>query len=73
MLGSGLGALADELSEAVTIRYSDLPGFRVGTVSGHAGALTLGRLDGVPVACFRGRSHTSEGIGSGSDARGAPP
>jgi xanthosine phosphorylase len=62
VLGSGLGALADELSDAVTLPYSELPGFRVGTVSGHAGALTLGRLDGVPVACLRGRSHVYEGI-----------
>ena len=62
MLGSGLGALADELTDAVTIPYADLPGFRVGTVSGHAGALTLGSLDGVPVACLRGRSHVYEGI-----------
>ena len=45
-----------------TIPYADLPGFRVGTVSGHAGALTLGHLDGVPVACLRGRSHVYEGI-----------
>ena len=49
-------------SGAVTIPYADLPGFRVGTVSGHAGALTLGTLDGVPVACLRGRSHVYEGI-----------
>ena len=62
MLGSGLGALADELTDAVTIPYAELPGFRVGTVSGHAGALTLGHLDGVPVACLRGRSHVYEGI-----------
>jgi xanthosine phosphorylase len=62
VLGSGLGALADELTEAVTIPYAELPGFRVGTVSGHAGALTLGHLDGVPVACLRGRSHVYEGI-----------
>ena len=62
VLGSGLGALADELTDAVTIPYADLPGFRVGTVSGHAGALTLGHLDGVPVACLRGRSHVYEGI-----------
>jgi xanthosine phosphorylase len=62
VLGSGLGALADELTDAVTIPYAEIPGFRAGTVSGHAGALTLGRLDGVPVACLRGRSHVYEGI-----------
>jgi xanthosine phosphorylase len=62
VLGSGLGALADELADAVTIPYPELPGFRAGTVSGHAGALSLGVLDGVPVACLRGRSHVYEGI-----------
>ena len=62
VLGSGLGVLVDELEDAVTIPYADIPGFRVGTVSGHAGALSLGTLDGVPVACFQGRSHVYEGI-----------
>jgi xanthosine phosphorylase len=61
VLGSGLGALADELTDAVTIPYDELPGFRAGTVTGHAGALTLGRLGDVPVACLRGRVHLYEG------------
>jgi xanthosine phosphorylase len=64
VLGSGLGALADELTDAVTIPYAELPGFRAGTVAGHAGSLSLGHLDGVPVACLRGRSHLYEGIGA---------
>jgi purine-nucleoside phosphorylase len=64
VLGSGLGALADELTDAVTIPYAELPGFRAGTVAGHAGSLSLGPLDGVPVACLRGRSHLYEGIGA---------
>jgi len=62
VLGSGLGALADELADAVTIPYAELPGFRAGTVAGHAGSLALGTLDGVPVACLRGRSHLYEGV-----------
>ena len=62
VLGSGLGALVEELEDAVQIPYADIPGFRVGTVHGHAGALALGTLDGVPVACFQGRSHVYEGI-----------
>jgi xanthosine phosphorylase len=61
VLGSGLGALADELADVVTIPYAELPGFRAGTVAGHAGALSLGRLGDVPVACLRGRSHLYEG------------
>ncbi len=62
VLGSGLGALVDELEDPVHIAYADIPGFRVGTVVGHAGALSLGTLDGTPVACFQGRSHVYEGI-----------
>jgi xanthosine phosphorylase len=62
VLGSGLGALVDELADPVHIPYADIPGFRVGTVTGHAGALSLGTLDGTPVACFQGRSHVYEGI-----------
>src|SRR3954463_12014438 len=64
VLGSGLGALVDELEGAVHIPYADIPGFRVGTVAGHAGGLSLGTLDGTPVACFQGRSHVYEGIES---------
>ena len=62
VLGSGLGALVDELADPVHIPYADIPGVRAGTVAGHAGALTLGTLDGTPVACFQGRSHVYEGI-----------
>jgi xanthosine phosphorylase len=62
VLGSGLGVLVEVLDDAVHIPYADIPGFRVGTVHGHAGALSLGTLDGVPVAVFQGRSHVYEGI-----------
>jgi xanthosine phosphorylase len=62
VLGSGLGGVAEELEGAVSIPYSELPGFRSGTVAGHAGALVLGSLAGVPVACLQGRSHLYEGI-----------
>jgi len=62
VLGSGLGVLADDLEQVTSIPYGDLPGFRTGTVSGHAGALALGTLDGVPVACLQGRSHLYEGV-----------
>ena len=60
VLGSGLGELADELADRVEIPYSELPGFGVSTVAGHAGSLCLGRLGEVPVACLRGRSHVYE-------------
>jgi purine-nucleoside phosphorylase len=64
VLGSGLGALADELAERVEIPYADLPGWPVSTAIGHAGTLVLGRLGGVPVACMRGRAHLYEGMGA---------
>ena len=61
VLGSGLGSLADGLSEAVAIPFGDLPGWPAATAPGHAGRLLLGRLDGVPVAMLQGRFHLYEG------------
>ena len=65
MLGSGLGALADGLTDRVELAYGELPGFRAGGLAGHAGKLILGRLAGRPVAIFSGRSHVYEGIEAG--------
>lgn len=64
ILGSGLGAISNEIQNAVIIPYSDLPNFSVddSTVAGHSNLLHLGILKGVPVACLEGRSHTYEGI-----------
>jgi xanthosine phosphorylase len=62
VLGSGLGALADAVEDAVTIPYADLPGFPVGSVAGHAGRLVLGTLAGTPVVVLQGRAHLYEGI-----------
>jgi len=62
VLGSGLGAVADEVRDAVAIPYAELPGFRVGSVAGHAGRLVVGTLAGVPVAVLQGRAHLYEGI-----------
>ena len=64
VLGSGLGALADDLDDRVEIAYGDIPGWPVSTAVGHAGTLVLGRLGGVPVACMRGRAHLYEGVGA---------
>ncbi len=64
VLGSGLGGLADQIADPVTIAYRDLPGFPVSTVQGHAGELLCGRLGGVPVLCMKGRSHFYEGKGA---------
>jgi len=63
ILGSGLGALADQIDDAVAISYGKLPGFPVSTVHGHAGELILGHLAGVPVVCMKGRGHFYEGRG----------
>jgi purine-nucleoside phosphorylase len=61
ILGSGLGALADELEEAAAVPYGEIPGFPRSTVVGHRGELAIGRLAGQPVAVMRGRFHFYEG------------
>jgi purine-nucleoside phosphorylase len=61
ILGSGLGALADELDAATAIPYGEIPGFPTSTVPGHRGELALGRLAGQAVAVMRGRFHFYEG------------
>ncbi|MBB5191283.1 xanthosine phosphorylase [Silvimonas terrae] len=63
ILGSGLGALADTMTHAVSIDYTELPGFPVSSVVGHAGQLVAGWLEGVPVLCMKGRGHFYEGRG----------
>lgn len=61
ILGSGLGVLGDDLEDAVTIAYADIPHFPVSTVEGHAGDLIIGKLQGRSVALMRGRFHMYEG------------
>jgi purine-nucleoside phosphorylase len=61
VLGSGLGAFADDLEDAVAIPYEEIPGFARSTVEGHAGRLVLGRVAGVPVVVQQGRFHFYEG------------
>ena len=65
ILGSGLGVLAEQMLDPVSIPYDELPGFPISTVHGHAGELILGTLAGVPVACMKGRGHFYEGYGMG--------
>lgn len=60
ILGTGLGNLADDLSDVKTMLYSDIPGFPTATVSGHAGHVVAGKLEGKPVIIFQGRSHYYE-------------
>jgi purine-nucleoside phosphorylase len=60
VLGSGLGSLADEVEGATSILYETIPGFPIPTVSGHAGRLVVGTLEGRRVALFQGRGHYYE-------------
>ncbi|MCP9494791.1 MAG: purine-nucleoside phosphorylase [Pyrinomonadaceae bacterium MAG19_C2-C3] len=66
VLGSGLGAFADELANderAAVFSYEDIPGFARSTVEGHAGRLVIGHVDNVAVVCLQGRFHYYEGYG----------
>lgn len=61
ILGSGLGDYADRIQDAVVIPYSELPGFPVSTVQGHAGQFVMGTLMGKRVIAMQGRVHFYEG------------
>lgn len=61
VLGSGLGAFADELDEAARVPYDQIPGFARSTVAGHAGSLVIGKVGTVPVVAMQGRVHFYEG------------
>jgi purine-nucleoside phosphorylase len=61
VLGTGLGALAQDIQSAVRIPYADLPHFPQSTVVGHAGELVCGMLAGKPVVAMSGRFHAYEG------------
>jgi purine-nucleoside phosphorylase len=61
VLGSGLGAFAEELNNAVRIPYDEIPHFSRSTVEGHAGQLVIGELDDIPIAVQQGRFHYYEG------------
>jgi purine-nucleoside phosphorylase len=61
ILGSGLGAFADEFSSATRIPYAKIPHFPRSTAIGHVGQLVLGTVDGISVAGMQGRVHLYEG------------
>ena len=61
VLGSGLGGFAEDLEEAVSIPYEDIPGFKRSTAQGHAGRLVVGKIDSVPILAMQGRVHYYEG------------
>jgi purine-nucleoside phosphorylase len=61
VLGSGLGAFADQLSDAVRTPYAQIPGFPRSTAIGHAGQMVIGKAGDVAVAVMQGRVHLYEG------------
>lgn len=61
ILGSGLGELVKEIEDGLVIPYSDIPGFPVSTVEGHAGCLIFGKLGGKDILAMEGRIHYYEG------------
>lgn len=61
VLGSGLGAFADEIPAATRIPFEEIPNFPKSTAEGHAGKLVIGKIDDVPIAVMQGRVHFYEG------------
>ena len=61
ILGSGLGALADEIDSVARIPFAEIPGFPAAAVAGHAGALIAGHLEDRFVLALAGRFHMYEG------------
>lgn len=61
ILGSGLGAYADSMTQAVKVNYHDISGFPIPTTPGHAGQLVFGEKYGKQVAVMQGRYHCYEG------------
>lgn len=61
ILGSGLGDLADQIEDAISIRYSDIPNFPVSTVTGHAGRMVIGSIGNKMILAMQGRFHFYEG------------
>ena len=61
ILGSGLGAFAESLSDFSRVPYSQIPTFPQSTAIGHAGQMVIGNAGSVPVAAMQGRVHLYEG------------
>lgn len=61
ILGSGLGQYTKNISDSVTIPYSDIPNFLTTTIEGHEGKLVFGKINGVNVMAMQGRVHPYEG------------
>ncbi|HVT98377.1 MAG TPA: purine-nucleoside phosphorylase, partial [Acidobacteriaceae bacterium] len=64
VLGSGLGAFAEQLTDRAAVPFAEIPHFPQSTVPGHSGKLVIGKVAGVPVAVMQGRVHAYEGYNS---------
>ncbi len=62
VLGSGLSSITDDLTQAHSISFSEIPEYPETTVSGHKGEFIFGYLQGIPIICARGRLHFYEGL-----------
>ncbi len=65
ILGTGLGELANSVSDAVIIPNREIPRWPLSTVQGHSGRLVIGTLEGVKVLVLQGRTHYYEGYRMG--------
>ena len=61
VLGTGLGQLANEITDCYEFPYASIPNFPVSTVEGHAGKLIFGKLGGIDIMAMQGRFHFYEG------------
>ena len=61
ILGSGLGALGNEVENPVFVPYEQVPHMKHSTAPGHQGRFVFGKLAGQNVAVMQGRLHTYEG------------
>ena len=61
ILGTGLGALGEEIAVEASLDYAEIPGFPLSTVESHSGRLLFGMLGGKPVVAMQGRFHRYEG------------
>lgn len=57
--------LSEDLTETVSVPYSDIPGFPDASISGEPARVVAGRLSGRKILVFEGRPHTYE---SGAEA-----
>ncbi len=61
ILGTGLGGVARNITDATTFDYSELPNFAASTAMTHAGKLVCGKFDGMDIVAMEGRIHAYEG------------